>query len=168
MRPAAAGVVELLRARGETLACAESLTGGLVSAAVTDVPGASVVLRGAVVAYATDVKAGVLGVEADLLDREGAVHPDVARQMAQGARRVLGGVWGVATTGVAGPDAQDGRPVGTVYVAVAGPTGTTVRAESFRGDRAAIRESSVGAALALLLEVLDAAGGPLALTPVPG
>jgi len=121
--PEAADVVAVLRRRGETLACAESLTGGLVSAAVTDVPGASAVLRGGVVSYATDVKAGVLGVDRALLAHVGAVDADVARQMAKAVRRVMGSDWGVATTGVAGPDPQDGAAVGTVFVAVAGLQG---------------------------------------------
>ena len=85
------------------------------------VPGASAVLRGGVVAYATDVKGSVLGVPADLLEAHGAVHPAVAAAMAAGAARLLGAVWGVATTGVAGPAEQDGHPVGTVHVAVHGP-----------------------------------------------
>ena len=101
------------------MATAESLTGGLVCAALTDVPGASAVVRGAVVAYATELKAQVLGVDPDLLATGGAVQAEVARQMATGVCRVLGADVGVATTGVAGPDPQDGHPVGTVFVAVA-------------------------------------------------
>lgn len=147
---AAADVVAALRRRGESLACAESLTGGLVCAAVTDVPGASAVLRGGVVSYATEVKASVLGVDRALLDRVGAVDADVARQMARAASRVLGSDWGVATTGVAGPDPQDGKAVGTVFVAVAGPAGSKVREHHFHGDRAAVREAAVRAALDVL------------------
>jgi nicotinamide-nucleotide amidase len=106
---AAADVLALLRERGLTLAVAESLTGGALCDAFVSVPGASAVLRGAVVAYATPVKASVLGVDAALLEREGPVHPDVARAMADGVRRVLAvdgrpADVGVATTGVAGPE----------------------------------------------------------------
>lgn len=146
----AADVIAALTSRGEPVATAESLTGGLVCAALSAVPGASVVLRGGVVAYATDLKESVLGVDADLLAQVGAVDAAVAAQMAERVCRVLGSVWGVATTGVAGPTTQDGQPVGTVFVAVAGPGGTTVHRESFTGDRAAIRDASVVSALGLL------------------
>ncbi|MFG2652417.1 CinA family protein [Streptomyces sp. NPDC048436] len=117
-------VLRLLEARGETLAVAESLTGGLVAAEVTAVPGASRVFRGSVTAYATELKHEVLGVDGTLLAERGAVDPDVALQMAAGVRAVLGADWGIATTGVAGPDPQDGQAVGTVFVAVDGPYGS--------------------------------------------
>ncbi len=113
--------VRLLTRHRQTVAVAESLTGGLLIAALVGVPGASAVVRGGVVAYATDLKASVLGVDADLLALEGAVHPDVAVAMAHGVRTLLRADWGVATTGVAGPDQQDGRPVGEVHLAVVGP-----------------------------------------------
>ncbi|MFD4653286.1 CinA family protein [Streptomyces sp. NPDC056721] len=117
----AAVVLRLLTERGETLAVAESLTGGLVAADITSVPGASRVFRGSVTSYATELKRDVLGVDGTLLAERGAVDPEVALQMATGVRRVLGADWGIATTGVAGPDEQDGQPVGTVFVAVVGP-----------------------------------------------
>jgi nicotinamide-nucleotide amidase len=120
----AAEVLRLLEARGETLAVAESLTGGLVAAEVTAVPGASRVFRGSVTAYATELKHEVLGVDGTLLAERGAVDADVALQMAAGVRAVLGADWGIATTGVAGPDPQDGHAVGTVFVAVDGPYGS--------------------------------------------
>ena len=104
----AAGALELLAGRGQSLAVAESLTGGLVAGALTAVPGASRVVRGSVTAYATDLKRDVLGVDGALLAARGAVDGEVARQMASGVRRVLGADWGLATTGVAGPDPQDG------------------------------------------------------------
>jgi nicotinamide-nucleotide amidase len=150
----AADVVAVLKRRGETLGCAESLTGGLVCAAVTDVPGASAVLRGGVVSYATDVKTSVLGVDRHLLEQVGAVDAGVARQMARAACRVVGSDWGVATTGVAGPDPQDGASVGTVYVAVAGPGGSRVHEHHFAGDRPAVRQAAVRAALDLLGDAL--------------
>ena len=99
------------RRAGQSVACAESLTGGLVCGALTEVPGASAVVRGGVVSYATDVKAGVLGVDPGLLASLGAVNAEVARQMAQGVP-VLASDWGLATTGVAGPDPRTGRPWG--------------------------------------------------------
>ena len=144
-------ILDLLRSRGETLAVAESLTGGLVCAALTDIAGASVAVRGGVVAYATDLKAVLLGVPRALLDRYGAVHPDVAVAMAEGVRLRLGASFSVATTGVAGPDPQDGQPVGTVHIAVAAEGDTVVRTLALPGDRAAVRAGTVAAALGLLL-----------------
>lgn len=152
----AAQVVRLLAATGSTLAVAESLTGGAVAAAVVDVPGASAVLRGGVVAYATDLKARLLDVPTPLLDRHGAVHPDVAVAMATGVQRRLGATWGVATTGVAGPDPQDGRPPGEYHVAVAGPGGAVARSFAPTGpaSRAQVRAAAREAALTLLVEAL--------------
>lgn len=121
MTDTAASVLRLLDERGATLAVAESLTGGLVAARFTAVPGASRTFRGSVTAYATELKARLLDVDPALLAEHGAVDPRVAREMAAGVRTRLGADWGLATTGVAGPDPQDGKPVGTVYVAVAGP-----------------------------------------------
>ncbi|WP_231873421.1 MULTISPECIES: CinA family protein [Kitasatospora] len=143
-----------LRARGATLAVAESLTGGLLAAALVAVPGASAVFRGSVTAYATELKASLLGVDEGLLDVHGPVHPVVARQMAEGVRRLLGADWALATTGVAGPDPQDGQPVGTVHVALAGPAGTEALPLRLSGGRDTIRNGSVDAALGLLLRRL--------------
>ncbi|MEV5981666.1 CinA family protein [Streptomyces sp. NPDC052114] len=163
----ASRLLSLLAARGETLAAAESLTGGLVAAEITAVSGASKVFRGSVTAYATDLKRSVLGVDGTLLDERGAVDPEVARQMAVGVRKALGADWGIATTGVAGPDPQDGRAVGTVYVAVAGPDVESmhgyadggadgkVSALRLNGDRSEIRMESVRSVLTLLLEQLS-------------
>ncbi|NHA67799.1 CinA family protein [Phycicoccus flavus] len=145
-------VVRDLAAAGWTVAGAESLTGGLVTAALTSVPGASAVVRGGVVSYATDVKASVLGVDAGLLAERGAVDPDVARGMAEGVRRLLGATFGVATTGVAGPEPADGKPVGEVHVAVAGPAGTRAERRMFSGGREEIRRQTVDAVLLLLGE----------------
>lgn len=152
-------LIEQLTRRGETLAVAESLTGGLVCAALTDVPGASLVLRGGVVSYATDLKASALGVDAGLLAREGPVHSDVAEQMAAGVGRWGDATWGLSTTGVAGPGPTDGHPAGTVYVGVArvaaGEQTTVHRAFSFSGNRTAVRGASVKAALQEILRQLD-------------
>ncbi|MGW7285973.1 CinA family protein [Streptomyces sp. NPDC054847] len=151
----AAAVLALLAERGQSLAAAESLTGGLVAAEITSVPGASKVFRGSVTAYATTLKRDVLGVDGVLLAERGAVDPQVASQMAAGVRDVMGADWALATTGVAGPDPQDGQPVGTVYVAVAGPAGAgKVAALRLNGDRGEIRRESVRSVLELLLEEL--------------
>lgn len=153
----AGGVVELLRARRLTVATAESLTGGLLCGALTDVPGASTVVRGAVVAYATDVKETVLGVGAGVLASPGgAVQGEVAAQMALGVCRVVGSDVGVATTGVAGPEPQDGQAVGTVFVAVAVEGTVEVSQLRLDGTRSEIRAATVAKALALLLEQLAA------------
>ena len=137
--------------RGLTCATAESLTGGLIGAHLTSVPGASATYRGGVVVYATDTKASLLGVPEELLAAEGAVHPGVAGAMATGVRRLMGADFGLSVTGVAGPEPQDGRPVGTVYAGLAGPDGN-VRTLFFRftGDRAGIRYRTVEGALELL------------------
>lgn len=174
-RAEAEEVLRLLRATGRTLAVAESLTGGLVAAEITAVSGASRAFRGSVTAYATELKHRILGVDAALLDRNGAVDAEVAAQMAEGVRRNLGADWGLATTGVAGPEPQDGKAVGTVFVAVAGPAapgrpgpdpaelpgeGLSGRgaertlALRLDGDRGEIRAESMRCALALLREEL--------------
>ncbi|MFF4159153.1 CinA family protein [Streptomyces sp. NPDC001678] len=156
----AAEALAALEARGHSLAVAESLTGGLVAAELTAVPGASRTVRGSVTAYATEVKRDVLGVDGRLLAERGAVDADVARQMAHGVRAVLGADWGLATTGVAGPEPQDGKAVGTVFVAVEAPDGTAaVRELSLDGDRAGIRAESVRAVLALLVRELAGNAG---------
>lgn len=155
---AARGVVEAFIARGATVATAESLTAGLVAAALADVPGASAMLRGGVVSYASGVKADVLGVSRELLAAAGSVDAEVARQMADGARRVCGADYAVATTGAAGPEPHDGKPVGTVFVAVSGPHGDTVREYLFEGNRPAIRAAATRAALEGLLGSLRADG----------
>lgn len=152
---AAAGLVARLTAAGQTVAVAESLTGGLVAAALTEVPGASVVVRGGVLVYATDLKAAMLGVDEVLLARGGPVDADVAGQMADGVRVLMGATYGLGTTGVAGPDEVDGKPVGTVYVAVAGQGSSRVKALALSGDRGEIRAQSVLAVLALLDDELD-------------
>jgi nicotinamide-nucleotide amidase len=153
----AQAVISLLKKRGETLATAESLTGGLVAATIVDVPGASAVFRGGLVAYATELKAALVGVPNDLLKARGPVDPDVARALARGARERCGADWGLATTGVAGPDPQDGHPVGRVYVAVSGPGVDEVRELTLTGDRPAIRAGSVAAVLVLLEDTLVSA-----------
>lgn len=151
-------VAELTR-RGMTIAIAESLTGGLLVAELIAVPGASAVVRGGVVAYATELKTSLLGVDAVLLAEKSPIDPEVARQMAQGVRWRLGheGVpadVGLATTGVAGPDEQDGHPVGEVWIGVAIGDTVTAHGLSVRGDRAAIRLATVSESLLRVMEQL--------------
>lgn len=157
---AAAELVALLRASGTTAACAESLTGGALTAALVEIPGASAVLRGGIVAYATELKHDLLGVDAVLLGEFGPIHGDVAAAMAMGVREKCGADLGMATTGVAGPDGQDGHPPGEVFIAVAHGVGVEIRGLSLTGDRAAIRAATVVATLELALEVVreDAPG----------
>lgn len=154
-----AAVVALLRARGETVATAESLTAGLVTAALTSVPGASAVVRGGLVVYATDLKHALAGVDEALLAAHGAVHPEVARQLAVGARTRCGATWGLGLTGVAGPDPQDGVAPGTVHVAVSNETGTAVETMTLGGDRHAVRSQSVDGVLSLLVTRLTSTSG---------
>lgn len=147
-------VAELVR-RGERLAVAESLTGGLLASALVDVPGASAVFSGGVVAYATELKASLLGVDAALLAARGPIDPEVARQMASGARirLAVGGrpaEFGLATTGAAGPDPQDGHAPGTVWVGFADAEGSEAVRLALAGDRSAIRAGAVAGALSLL------------------
>jgi len=150
----AAQIVSLLTQRRQTVAVAESLTGGLLGAAITTVPGASAVFRGGVIAYATDVKAALLGVPAALLAERGAVDPEVAGAMAAGVRERLGASVGAATTGVAGPDAADGKPPGTVHIAVCAAGGTVVQTLALSGGRDEIRRDTVERSLRLLWNML--------------
>ncbi len=147
LTPVVARIHELLRSRGESMATAESLTGGMVGAILTEVPGASATYRGGVVAYATDLKATLLGVASGLLAERGAVDPDVAAAMASGVAFRLGADWGLALTGVAGPDPQDGKPVGTVYVAVSGFGATSLVERVFPGGREEVRRAACKVAL---------------------
>ncbi|WP_103352535.1 CinA family protein [Amycolatopsis sp. CA-128772] len=150
----AAVLVATLTSRGETVAAAESLTAGLVCATLARVPGASAVLRGGLVVYATELKTALAGVDPGLLAEHGAVYPEVAAQLAEGARERCGATWGLGLTGVAGPSAQDGVEPGTVHVGLAGPGTRTVRTLALSGGRDLIRTESVLAAFALLGEHL--------------
>lgn len=156
----ASRIVELATAQGVSIAVAESLTGGLVTAAIVDVPGASRMLRGGFVTYATELKHSVLGVPAERLAETGPVDHEVAARMALGARRLaaIGGepaTIGLATTGVAGPDPQDGKPVGLVYFGLSRGDGYGAVEDRFRGDRAEIRAAATEAALRILLTALE-------------
>ncbi|WNM40499.1 CinA family protein [Micromonospora halotolerans] len=160
-RPAgspAASVVHSLHERKETLATVESLTGGLLSASIVEIAGVSGVFRGGLVVYATELKSELAGVPEDLLAERGPVDPDVAAALAEGGRRRCGADWGLATTGVAGPEPQDGKPVGLVYVAAAGPGGRgEVRELQLDGGRDHVRSAAVIEALRLLAEQIHAA-----------
>ena len=136
-----------LLAAQATVAVAESLTGGLLGAALTELPGSSAVFPGGVQVYATDLKASLADVPQAVLDAHGAVSAPTARALAEGVRARLGATYGLGVTGVAGPDEQEGKPVGTVHVAVAGPDGTTDRSARLPGDRARVRLLAVTTAL---------------------
>ncbi len=153
----AAQVVARLVELDATIAVAESVSGGRLVSALTSVPGASRVVRGAVVAYATPVKASVLGVDPVLLAEQGPVGAEVAEQLAQGVRTLLGAQVGVATTGEAGPESGSGQPVGTVHLAVCGSWGQRGARVHLEGGRAEVQDGAARAALELLLDVL---GGP--------
>ncbi len=137
-----------------TVATAESLTAGLIAATLATVPGASAVLRGGIVAYATDLKASLLAVPGSLLERGGPIQAPVAEAMARGARAALAADFALACTGVAGPDEQDGHPVGEVHVAVAGPGSVRTHSLTLEGDRDGIRHSTVLVVLGMLLDAL--------------
>lgn len=152
MREAAVAAIDALRRTGHKIATAESLTGGLLCATLVDVPGASDVVCGGVVAYTPQVKIDLLGVSREVLAEHGSVHDVTAVQMASGAvEQVSGATLGISTTGVAGPDPSEGVAVGTVYVAIAEPHEATVHDFLFEGDRRSIREQTVDAALSLLI-----------------
>jgi PncC family amidohydrolase len=138
----AAAVHRRLQARGETASSAESLTGGGLAELLSATPGASASYLGGVVSYATALKESVLGVPAELVAAHGVVSAECAEAMAVGVRRLTEATWGVSTTGVAGPTEQEGKPVGTVYVAVAGPSGVQSVELQLDGDRPAIRQQA--------------------------
>ncbi len=144
--------------RGQTVSSAESLTGGAVAQTLSATPGASATFVGGVVSYATAVKVAVLGVPESLVEEHGVVSAACATAMAQGVRALLGTDWAVSTTGVAGPDRQEDKPVGLVYVGLAGPDGARAAELHLTGDRAGIRAAAVEAAVSLALEAVRAVG----------
>ncbi len=148
-------VIRLYVGGGLTIAVAESLTGGLVGAALTDVPGASEVFVGGVVAYATDAKHEVLGVPMAVLENHGAVSAETAAAMADRVREIFGTDIGISTTGVAGPDTQEGKPAGMVFIGVAGTEAAVVNEYAFEGSRDEVRNQTVSMALELLIEAHD-------------
>jgi nicotinamide-nucleotide amidase len=152
----AASILAELSRRAETLVSAESLTGGMIGALLTDIPGASESYLGGVISYATRLKGTLAGVDRGTLDELGPVSGRTAAEMARGVAELCNADWGLATTGVAGPDEQQGYPVGQVFVAVSHEAGGLLRVEelSLDGDRAAIRRQSASAALELLADAL--------------
>lgn len=150
-------VLDLLRQRAATVSTAESLTGGRLAAALTAVPGASASYVGGVVAYATEVKVSVLGVSPAIVEQHGVVSAECAVAMARGVRGLTGATYGVATTGVAGPTEQEGKPVGTVFVGLCGPSSGDAVALELAGDRAGIVAQTVDRALTALLDHLGEA-----------
>ncbi|KXJ88520.1 hypothetical protein Micbo1qcDRAFT_17714 [Microdochium bolleyi] len=154
-------IITLLKQANQTVAVAESLTAGGVMAALTSVGGASSVFRGGVVSYATELKRDLLKVDANLIAMHGVIHEEVARQMAVGARNIATTdvekptTWGIGTTGVAGPDLQDGKAVGTVFIGIASPDKTWALGPfNFPGDRDQIRQATVLEALSQLRDIL--------------
>jgi nicotinamide-nucleotide amidase len=146
-----AGVVlQRLHEAGQTVAVAESLTAGLLGAALTEPAGSSDVFRGGVQVYATDLKTTLAGVPAEVLAAHGAVSPQTAAALAAGVRERLDATWGVGLTGVAGPDGQEGHPPGTLHVGVSGPQREVVRSVRLPGDRARVRLIAVNVALEVL------------------
>lgn len=146
-------VIDAARERSLTLATAESCTGGLISAALTDVPGSSEAVLGGIVSYANEVKRDSLGVSEEVLSKHGAVSEQTACAMAKGAREALGADIAVSVTGIAGPGgAVPGKPVGTVWIGVSCAQGTAAQLHHFEGDRDAVRAQTVEAALCVMLE----------------
>lgn len=152
----ATGLIERLAGLGQTVATCESITGGLIGAALTDVPGSSLVVRGGLIVYATDLKTVLAGVDPGVIADEGVVSRAVAEAMADGARRICRADWGIAVTGVAGPGPSDGQPAGTVWLALVGPSGRRTRRLDLGGDRSAVRRATVVAAIDGLDDLLEA------------
>ncbi len=155
MTVAAALQAELF-GREMMMATAESMTGGQLGDVMSAAPGASDTYLGGVISYATEVKQKVLGVPAEIVDEHGVVSAECAEAMASGVRDLMGADYGLSTTGVAGPATQEGKPVGLVFVGVAGPSGTTSRRCDFDGERREIREQATKAAIDFLLEIVRA------------
>jgi PncC family amidohydrolase len=147
-------VLYLLRSRHETLATAESLTGGLLGDLLTSVPGSSTFYLGGVISYSTEAKQLLLGVSPETVAAHGVVSAQCAAEMSEGVRRATGATWSVSTTGVAGPDSQEGKAVGLVYVAVTGPR-QAVRRLQLEGDRNGIRRRACEEALVALFETVN-------------
>jgi nicotinamide-nucleotide amidase len=150
----AAVVHGLLLEREQTVATAESLTGGRLGMLLTETPGSSATYVGGVVAYATDLKVSLLGVPESVVETRGVISAECAAAMARGARRLTGATFGLGTTGVAGPDRQEGKPAGTVFVAVAGPEDESVLALELTGSRYEIRDRCCAEALSALADIL--------------
>lgn len=149
----ATSVIELLKAKKQSVAVAESLTGGGVGAALTSVPGASDVFLGGVIAYSPAVKESLLTVERETIADFGVVSEEVAVAMADGVRELLGSTWGISTTGVAGPGDADGVAAGTVWIAISGPINQSTQLE-VEGEREVVRNASVSSAISTFERIL--------------
>lgn len=160
--PLASAVIASLVARGQTLATAESLTGGLIGAALTSVPGSSAAYRGGLITYASDLKHSLAGVPADVLAGAGVISPQTAAAMATGVREACASDWGLAVTGVAGPDPQEGHEAGEVWIGLCGPGLPAIaRPLDLAGGRDDVREQTVASALGLLASWLATAAGSM-------
>lgn len=163
-RPRSAQLLSALRSRGHTIAFCESLTAGLAAATLADTPGASAVLRGGLITYATDLKVSLAKVPLEVVDRWGVVSKECAMAMATGSREVCGTDWALSLTGVAGPDPQEGKPVGEVWIGIAGPGIETSAALAFDPQRqqelvalgrGALRHGAVWRSFDMLLDILE-------------
>jgi nicotinamide-nucleotide amidase len=155
-RELAAAIQKVLLERGEWLATAESLTGGLVASHIVDIAGSSAVFAGGIVAYQNEIKEKLLGVPHRILEEKGAVSAETVKAMAEGAREKFGCEWAVATSGIAGPTgAEPGKPVGTVWIAVANSLQNEAFCKIFAGNRSEVREKSVYSVLGKLLFLLN-------------
>jgi nicotinamide-nucleotide amidase len=149
----AKSIIEILKSRGETVSVAESLTGGGLGHALTQVPGASAVFIGGVVAYTSDVKVNVLGVKQSTIDQHTVVSEEVAIEMAQGAIEKLGSTWAIATTGIAGPGDYMGIREGTVWIAICGPICQTLQLTLDSG-RDGVRQGAISSAMGTFARIL--------------
>jgi nicotinamide-nucleotide amidase len=154
MSDLAAKVIDLLRERRQTISCAESITGGALTAALVSVSGASDVLLGSIVAYSKEIKISQLGLSAELIDDKGLVSKEVAIAMAKGARQRLGSSWAISSTGSAGPTALDGGSPGEIWIAILGPDRQESVKLSLNGARQEVINGAVESALTLLERIL--------------
>ncbi len=154
MSDLAAKVIDLLRERRQTISCAESITGGALTAALVSVSGASDVLLGSIVAYSKEIKISQLGLSAELIDDKGLVSKEVAIAMAKGARQRLGSSWAISSTGSAGPTALDGSSPGEIWIAILGPDRQESVKFSINGARQEVISGAVESAITLLERIL--------------
>ena len=156
MNPSAQEIVSTLTERKQTIAIAESLTGGGLSQALTDIPGTSHIFLGSIIAYSVDIKIRELGVKNSSIENFGVVSEEVAWEMANGIRSKFGSDWAISTTGVAGPGPSHGIPAGTVWIAIIGPSHREAIALALEGDRSAVRHGTIESALGTLARILRA------------
>jgi nicotinamide-nucleotide amidase len=149
----ASEVIDALRARGETVSTAESLTAGSLSSAIVSIAGASDVFIGGLTAYQDEIKISHLGVDPEVLNEHTSVSEQVAVEMARGAMKTFGTTWAIATTGVAGPNPLDGHPVGAVWVAIQGPVCQSIEL-SLSGERESVRNAATASAIATFARIL--------------